>query len=211
MGRHCVGRTRISATVGLATFIALNAGAADRTAGVITPDGSPLWIDPWRATLFDTPALSVSVTNRHTSPVAFTLRIWVFDQAERLRGTMTWCVSTTVDRSMRGIYYIPLEVRGVTARDRGVVTVESVVSDRVTWTLHETPEEQLAAALADARGSSGRLSMERLARDEREPFACPCECQTVQAMCEQSCARGLGAFACNPIEISGCAAGCTCK
>jgi hypothetical protein len=212
MSAYGVGVARISATVAIATLVALTADAADRTAGVITPDGSPLYIDPWRATLFDTPALTVSITNRHSDPVAFTLRVWVFDQSNQLRGTMTWCVSTPVDRSMRGVFNIPLEIRGVTARDRGVVTVESAVGGRVRWALRETPEEQLAAALDDVRGSGGRLSMERLDRDEREPFACPCECPEVQAMCEKTCVRGgLGAFACNPMDLNGCAAGCTCK
>jgi hypothetical protein len=211
MDTHGAGIARISATVAIATLVALTTGAADRTAGVITPDGSPVWIDPWRATLFDTPALWVSITNRHSAPVAFTLRVWVFDQSNQLRGTTSWCVSTPVDRSMRGVFHIPLEIRGVTARDRGVVTVESAVGGRVRWALRETPEEQLAAALDNVRGSSGRLSMERLDRDEHEPFTCPCECPQVQAMCEQTCAHGVGAFACNPMDLNGCAAACTCK
>ena len=211
MGAHGVGIARFCATVAITTILALTASAADRTAGVITPDGSPLYIDPWRATLFDTPALSVSITNRHSTPVVFTLRVWVFDQSDQLRGTTTWCMSTPVDPSMRGVFYIPLEIRGVTARDRGVVTVESAAAERVRWALHEGPEEQLAAALDDVRGSGGRLSMERLDRDEQEPFTCPCECPEVQAMCEQTCARGLGAFACTPIDLTGCAAACTCK
>jgi hypothetical protein len=167
MDTHGAGIARISATVAIATLVALTTDAADRTAGVITPEGSPVWIDPWRATLFDTPALWVSITNRHSAPVAFTLRVWVFDQSNQLRGTTSWCVSTAVDRSMRGVFHIPLEIRGVTARDRGVVTVESAVGGRVRWALRETPEEQLAAALDNVRGSSGRLSMERLDRDER--------------------------------------------
>ena len=113
MAAHGVGIARICAMVAFATIVALSADAADRTAGVITPDGSPLFIDPWRATLLDSPALSVSITNRHSAPVAFTLRVWVFDQSNQLRGTMTWCVSTPVDRSMRGVFHIPLEIRGV--------------------------------------------------------------------------------------------------
>ena len=60
-------------------------------------------------------------------------------------GTTSWCVSTPVDRSMRGAFHIPLEIRGVTARDRGVATVESAVGGRVRGALRETPEEQLAA------------------------------------------------------------------
>jgi hypothetical protein len=39
---HGVGIARICATVAIAMIVALTAGAADRTAGVITPDGSPL-------------------------------------------------------------------------------------------------------------------------------------------------------------------------
>lgn len=211
MGPILPGITRISAAMALVTVAALTAGAADRTAGVITPDGSPLFIDPFRATLFDTPALTVSVANRHSEPLSFTLRIWVFDSSSQLRGTMTWCTSTPVDRNMRGVFNIPLEIRGVTARDRGVVTVESAVGTRARWALRETPDDQFAAALSEARGSGGRLSMERLARDDREPFTCPCECTDVQAGCEKTCPRGSAAFTCSPFDVSSCAAGCTCK
>ena len=76
-------------------------------------------------------------------------------------------------------------------------------------------------AASDARGAtpprSQRQRIERtvvdgaLDRDEREPFTCPCECPQVQAMCEQTCAHGVGAFACNPMDLNGCAAACTCK
>ena len=161
MDTHGAGIARMCATVAIATLVALTTGAADRTAGVITPEGSPVWIDPWRATLFDTPALWVSITNRHSAPVAFTLRVWVFDQSNQLRGTTSWCVSTPVDRSMRGVFHIPLEIRGVTARDRGVVTVESAVGGRVRWALRETPEEQLAAALDNVRVVDGAAGSRR--------------------------------------------------
>lgn len=211
MGPILPGITRISAAMALVTIAALSAGAADRPAGVITPDGSPLFIDPFRATLFDTPALAVSVANRHSEPLSFTLHIWVFDSSNQLRGTMTWCTSTPVDRNMRGMFNIPLDIRGVTARDRGVVTVESAAGGRARWALRESLEDQLAAALSEARGSGGRLSMERLERDAREPFACPCECPQVEAGCERSCSRGIGAFTCNAFDLTGCAAGCTCK
>jgi hypothetical protein len=33
----------------------------------------------------------------------------------------------------------------------------------------------------------------------------------VQAMCEQTCEGGVGAFACNPMDLNGCSAACTCK
>lgn len=213
MAEHGAGIARISATVAIATLAALMAGAADRTAGVITPDGSPVWIDPWRATLFDTPALSVSLTNRHSSPVVFTLRIWVFDQSERLRGTALYCENTPLDRSMRGIFHVPLDIRGVTARDRGVVTVEHVLGDRVEWTLRETPEEALEAARTEVRGSGGRLSLERReSADVAPPLICPCDCPAVQSACERACPRdGPGAFTCFPLNGAGCSASCSCR
>jgi hypothetical protein len=185
---------------------------ADRTARTITPEGSPLWIDPFRATLFDTPALSVSVTNQHAAPLQFTLRIWVFDQSERLRGTMLYCVNTPLDRSMRGVFYVPLDIRGVTPRDRGVVTVESVVGDRILWTLQEPPEEQVEAARAEVRGFSGRLSFARHDSEAVGPFTCPCDCPPIQSSCEQVCGhQSLAAFSCFPADGTGCAAGCSCK
>jgi hypothetical protein len=186
--------------------------AADRPAGTITPVGSPVWIDPFRATLFDTPAVSVSVSNRHATPVTFTLRVWIFDQGGNLRGTSSYCVDTPLDRTMRGIYYVPLEIRGVTARDRGVISVESAMAARVLWTLHETPEEQLAAAREEMRGSGGQLSLDHRDGPSQLPALCPCDCEAARAMCEQACGRNaLAAFTCPPSAGLGCSSSCSCK
>src|SRR4029450_11482883 len=54
--------------------------AADRPARVITPQGSPVWLDPQRTLLFDSPAVSVMRRNEFTAPVNYALRIWVLDE-----------------------------------------------------------------------------------------------------------------------------------
>jgi hypothetical protein len=188
------------------------ADAADRPAYVITPVGSPLWLDPSRAVLFDSPAVSVSVENRHTGPVSFTLRIWIFDSQDRLRGAMDYCVAQTLDRGTRGVFFLPLDIRGVTARDRGVVTVVAAASAEAAWRVEQSTAEQLSAALAEMRRYGGRLSVSRDRVQSSEAPLCPCECEAIQSACEDTCRdAGLAAFTCNPSPAPGCSAGCTCR
>ena len=65
--------------------------AADRPARVITPEGSPIWLDPQRTLVFDAPSLTVMLRNEHSQPVNYSLRLWVFDESMHLKGTQDFC------------------------------------------------------------------------------------------------------------------------
>lgn len=202
----------IGAVLALIVLPQARAAAADRPAYVIQPDGSPLRLDPSRATLFDTPALSVSVENRGTVPITFTLRIWIVDQQSRLKGAMDFCVAEPLDRSSRGIYFIPLSVKGVTARDRGVVTVSAAISEKESWSLRESDDAQIEAARAEADRLAPTLTLARGAAPVPDAPRCPCVCATVVAWCDRTCSRTrAAAFTCSPNPAAGCEAGCTCQ
>jgi hypothetical protein len=186
--------------------------ASDRDARVITPDGSPVWLDPTRAILFDTPTLAIGARNRHSALVTFALRVWVFDSSSKLVGMLDYCAGDALDRDMRGRVLIPVDIRGVTLRDHAVVTVAAASAEGVSWTLHQTAADQLEAARAAARGASGRLTFDRRDRDRAGAWTCPCECPRIQATCAERCAdTGLAAFTCAPIGGAGCSASCSCK
>ena len=87
--------------------------AADRDARVITPSGSPIWLDPWRALLFDSPAVVVMLENRHSAPVTSALRLWMFDAALRLKGSVDYCTIEVLDRNTRGHVFVPLDIADV--------------------------------------------------------------------------------------------------
>src|SRR6476469_8524483 len=106
--------------------------AADRDAKVITPANSPVELDPLRAFLFDTPLITVSVRNRGSSPVSYALRVWVFQANGDLKGMLDYCAGDELGGSMRGRINIPVDIRGVTLRDRAVVAVVRAGSGKST-------------------------------------------------------------------------------
>ena len=148
--------------------------AADRDARAITPSGSPVWLDPWRALLFDNPAVVVMLENRHTAPITATLRIWLFDSGLRLRGSVDYCTQQVLDRHTRGTVFVPLDIPGVTLQDRAVVTVAAVGSGRTVWRLRQSEAGQLAAARAAAEGSTPHLDVTR-EEDGPGTWECPCD------------------------------------
>jgi hypothetical protein len=135
--------------------------SADRPAIVIAAVGSPVWLDPQRALLFDSPGISLMVRNEHSEPVNYALRIWIFDDRARLRGTVDYCTGEVLDRSTRGRVFVPLDIRGVSLRDHAVVAVVGAASARRSWRLQQTDSDQLAGAEAAAKALRGQLSFER--------------------------------------------------
>jgi hypothetical protein len=183
--------------------------AADRPARVITPQGSPVWLDPQRSLLFDSPAVTVIRRNESTAPVDHALRIWVFDERSALRGTQDYCSYETLGRDTRSLMLVPLEIPGVTMRDAAVVTVPAAASDRFAWTLAESEAEQLDAARSAARGPARRLSLQRQEASP-EGWQCPCDCAAQQAACGQRCGSGRSTASCTPMLNGGCSATCAC-
>ena len=184
--------------------------AADRDARVITPSGSPIWLDPWRALLFDSPAVVVMLENRHSAPVTSALRLWMFDAALRLKGSVDYCTIEVLERNTRGHVFVPLDIADVSVRDRAVVTVAAVASGHSVWRLRESEAAQLAAARVAANGSPAHLAFER-EDGLRDAWNCPCDPRSVEAMCALRCAdTGLARHEASRLLNTGCAASCTC-
>jgi hypothetical protein len=185
--------------------------AADRDASVITPSGSPVWLDPVRALLFDSPAVAVMLENHHTAPVTTALRIWIFDPDLRLRGSTDYCAAETMDRNTRGQVLVPLEIRGVTTRDRAVITLSAVAYDGGTWRMREAEPEQLKVARAVAEGAPAHLAFDREDGGVAS-WECGCDARAVEARCLDRCAgTGLATHAATRLLVTGCVASCTCR
>ena len=146
--------------------------AADRPAYVITPEGSPVWLDPQRTLVFDAPLVMVMLRNEHSQPVNYALRLWVFDEYSHLKGTQDFCTYDTMGGHSRGRIGVPIAIAGVTLRDRTVVSVTAAGSGRASWSLLEDAGTQLEAALAATRGSAARLTLRRNAVRPGE-WKCP--------------------------------------
>ena len=136
--------------------------AADRPAHVITPEGSPIWLDPQRTLVFDAPSLVVvMLRNEHSQPVNYALRLWVFDESTHLKGIQDFCTYDAMGGHTRGQIVVPIAIADVTLRDRTIVSVTAAVSGQASWSLRDDARAQLDAALAATRGSTARLTFQR--------------------------------------------------
>jgi hypothetical protein len=195
----------------LVLVVAARPTAADRDADVITPDGSPIWLDPLRALFFDSPGVLVMVQNRHSQPVASALRIWIVDARFRLKASVDYCAIEQLGRNTRGSVFVPLEVPGITLRDRVVVTVAAAGSGRAVWRTRQGDADQLAAVRAAAQGWAARLSFER-DDNAQDAWSCPCEPPAIEASCTERCAdSGVAASEATRLLNVGCLASCTCR
>jgi len=187
-------------------------GMADKPAIVITPSGSPVWLDSQRSLFIEPPSVSVGWRNESGQTLNYSLRIWIFDERSRLKATLDHCTYDQLGTNTRGRTLVPLPIPGVTLRDRVVVTVLSAGSGTAVWTLRETESSQLNAARAAARGSGGRLSLARSTSKEAAGWNCPCDCAAIQSACDQVCGTtGRASATCERTLDSGCSASCTCK
>jgi len=135
--------------------------AADRPARVITPEGSPIWLDPQRTLVFDTPSLIVMLRNERSEPVNYSLRLWVFDESTHLTGTQDFCSFVALGGHSRASIFVPIGIAGVTMRHTTVVSVTTAASGRASWSLREDASAQLEAAVATIRGSTAHLRFDR--------------------------------------------------
>jgi hypothetical protein len=206
--RH--SRRHVAFVALLVALAGAGVSGADRDAKVITPANSPVELDPLRAFLFDTPLLAVGVRNRGSSPVSYALRIWIFQANGDLKGMLDYCAGDELGGSMRGRVNIPIDIKGVTLRDRAVVAVVRAGSAKSTWTLSESDAEQVESARRASNGSGSGLSFDKLNTRDAVPWTCPCDCPAVQAACGQICPHGAAAFTCAPFGGT-CTASCSCK
>ena len=211
-----VSATPLAVSIACCFVLAFAGGliAGDRDARVITPRGSPVWLDPLRALLFDSPGVLVILENQHSQPVSSALRVWIFDPDLRLKASIDYCAIDQLDRRTRGSVFVPLEVSGIALRDRAVVTIAgagTAGAANTTWRLRESDAEQLAAARDAAQGSGGQLTLDR--EDGRDAaWECPCEQATIEASCAERCAySGPAAHWATRMLNAGCSASCTCR
>jgi hypothetical protein len=202
----------LSAVLGVLLLTGLVFAMADRPAIVITPEGSPLQLDTQRSLLFDTPAVWVSWRNEFSKSIHYSLRIWVFDEHSRLKGTQDYCGYDTLSSQSRGHTSVALEIPGITLRDRAVVTVLAAAADNVAWRLRQSESAQLTAARAASRRQSARLSFTRDDQNSSNWSCGACECAAIQNACDQSCGTTDRAVAtCTRMLDSGCSAVCQCR
>jgi hypothetical protein len=204
-----VGRRLLTAALVVAAAAELR--AQDRPVYVVDTDPAPAMIQGGTFFLVGG-QLALSVSNRHSAPILVTLRAWVFDQAWRLKGTHTHCLPEWLDRGIRRVVTMAVEVRNLTATDNVVVGIDRVAAGRHRWQTMASPEAAVAEARRAGAGGSRPLRMDATAADEAPAVPCPCECEPVAAECEAHCgATGLRAFTCSPIVLDGCSASCSCK
>jgi hypothetical protein len=208
------GLAAICVVNGLLLMSAAAPAAADRDARVITPRGSPVWLDPLRALLFDSPGVLVILENRQSQPVSSALRVWIFDPDLRLKASIDYCAIEQLDRRTRGSVFVPLEVSGITLRDRAVITIAGAGSEGTagtTWRLRESDAEQLAAARATAQGWGGQLTFDR-EDGGSVAWECQCEPAAIEAPCAERCAdRGPAVHWATRMLNAGCLASCACR
>ena len=170
MERRCPATWLIAAFTVLACIVGLS--AADRPAHVITPEGSPIWLDPQETLVFDTPLLSVMVRNEHSHAVNYALRLWVFGESGQLKGMQDSCTYDVIGGHSRVRIAVPITIAGATLRDSIVVSVTAAASREAGWSVREDAPAQLEAALAASRNSIARLTFAREA-DKPGEWNCP--------------------------------------
>jgi hypothetical protein len=210
---HGLWGRRAWATAALAAAMACapELFAQDRPIDVIDTEPAPARIDGGTFFLVGG-QVRIMVRNRHTSPVLVTLRLWVFDQAGRLKGVNSYCVPEWFERSMRRAINVSLEVRDLVSTDSVTVGVERVASDRMQWSMTDSAEVAVGLARQRGLGTGGQLRLDERHTQGRPSIPCPCECPSIAASCEAQCFdTGLHAFTCTPIVLDGCSASCSCK
>jgi hypothetical protein len=180
----------------------------DRPAYEITPRGAPVWLDD--PIFFESgPMLSVSVRNRESEAAFVTLGVYAFDTDGRLRATSTLCLGDPIGGTSRARINRPLEFRGVTTRQRVVVTVLEVVTEHARWTLRQPEPVLLDVARRRANGYGVGLAMNRTPADGLPDPLCPCDLEATETACRTSCGGTLRAYTCSP-WFPGCTRSCSC-
>jgi hypothetical protein len=209
--RQTVRRVAVSALCAATVACAVTLQARrlpDRDASLLMPQGMLVTVE--RATFFqDGGLVELQVRNSTYEVTRARIRVVVFDDRQRLRGSVSYCTGV-VQPGTRQPILIPLEVRGADVRDSYVVYVEEVLTARRRYSLRET----LPQALAQARNALQLRGWELTTVEEPRTGdipECPCECEPAERVAREACGEaGLVAFTCTPMQ-PGCSAGVTCK
>jgi hypothetical protein len=158
-------------------------------------------------------SITVSIEEMPTCTVPISrsrFSAWAFVSVADLKGTLDYCVGDELGGGMRWRVNIPIDIKGVTLRDRAVVAVVRAGSGKSTWTLSESDADQLESARRAVNGSGSGLRFDKQESRDAVPWTCPCDCPAVQAACGQICPHGAAAFTCAPFGGT-CTASCSCK
>jgi hypothetical protein len=193
----------------------------EREAAVVPAQGMPVRIED--ATFFeDSTLMAVTIRNGGLEPARVTLRVVVFGEDVRLKGSAAYCVGELLQPGTRLPLTFPLEVKAVTTRDRYVVIIDEVRTARRVYRTHEPlggiiREAKKAAGFETARLSTEEREVERPGseRSLRPPDPldippCTCECSQAYAIAEGGCGAGeLAGFTCSP-STGSCSMGFSC-
>lgn len=186
------------------------APVTERDVEILVPRGMPLDIDDG---LFfqDGAVLTFTLRNGRWDVARARVRVFVFDEADRLKGSASFCMPTYMQPGTRQRVNFSVEVAGVTARDRYVLVLETVDTARASWRVREGMAEQIEMARRVAKFSAGILESDQVAGSGTIPD-CGCACEAADALGREGCGQdGLAAFTCTPFYSGGCSLGFTCK
>jgi hypothetical protein len=182
----------------------------ERDATVIMASGMPVRIDG--AIFFEDGALlAVQLRNGAVDVARSTLRVAVFSEQARLKGSIGYCAGDPMQPGIRQTITFPVELKHVSARDRFVVVLEEVLTPRRAYSLREPLAGVLAQARRSAEMSSADLTTEERTRSGVIP-PCACDCHAAEQTGRDVCGEpGLAAFTCTPMIGGACSASHTCK
>jgi hypothetical protein len=183
---------------------------------VVFPQGMPLRLEDGEF-YGDGSVMAVTIRNGGFEPMRVSVRVVVFDNRRRLRGSVGYCVGTILQPGTRQPLQFPLEVKGAVPQDRFVAVLETVRSARKVWSVRGglpaiIEQARQAANLRPAELTSDERIVNDRPRDPMDIPPCTCVCQTAASIGDEGCRPApLAAFTCSPTYPENCSMGFTCK
>lgn len=183
---------------------------------IVFPQGMPIRLEAGEF-FGDGSVMTVTIRNSSFEPMRVSLRVVVFDDRRRLRGSVGYCIGSILQPGTRQPLQFPLEVKGAVPQDRFVVVLESVSSARKRWSVHGglpaiVEQARHAADLRPAQLTSDEQVVTDRPRDPMDIPPCTCVCQTASTLGDEGCHPALlAAFTCSPTYPESCSMGFTCK
>jgi len=206
----------VSACLSPLQSVVTEARVPQADAVVILPQGMPLRLED--AEFYgDGSVMTVIVRNGAFEPMRVSIRIVVFDDRRRLRGSVGYCVGPILQPGTRQPLQFPLEVKGAVPQDRFVAVLETVRSARKVWSVRGglpaiVEQARHAADLRPAELASDERAVTDRPLDKMDIPPCACVCQTASALGDEGCHPApLAAFTCSPTYPENCSMGFTCK
>ena len=208
----------LSAGAGLWPFLSgvIEARIPQSDAVIVFPQGMPIRLEAGEF-FGDGSVMTVTIRNSSFEPMRVALRVVVFDDRRRLRGSVGYCIGSILQPGTRQPLQFPLEVKGAVPQDRFVAVLETVQSARKRWSVRGglpaiVEQARHAADLRPAQLTSDEQVVTDRPRDPMDIPPCPCVCQTAAAIGDEGCRPApLAAFTCSPTYPESCSMGFTCR